>query len=100
MYYGTTYKPHPISGLILHIDSVQATGKENLPIADGLALMRAIDTTDAVAVMFAPRWMPRQAVPIEQVTDAVLQKLFNPPCSCDERSDIAGGDDFADLLET
>jgi hypothetical protein len=65
------------SGTILHLDVAQWGGQPNheLPTLESVRAFLS-EHAEVQAVMFADSRLPRRAVPVEKLTDAMLRKLY------------------------
>lgn len=76
MIHGNVSKPNGITP-ILYLDTAKTMGRENveLPSPDAVKALLA-ERPEVQAVMFQLAGMPRRAVPVEKVTDALLRKAY------------------------
>jgi hypothetical protein len=68
----------PSRGQLLHLQNLKTFGREPLAVFETPEAIRAFLTEhpEIGLVMFYGAWMPRRAVPVAKVTDALLGKLF------------------------
>jgi hypothetical protein len=77
-WYGNITKPSRET--ILHLQDLRTLGREDTAFETPAAIREFLESHSEVeAVMFYASWMPRRAIPVARVTDALLAKLFRAP---------------------